>query len=304
MRTIVKKQLVLLTLLAVSFVTFVGLSPSAARALSCAPDSFEVGSSIEGADAIFAGKVTSLNPQTIPGGYMGAFQAGNGVWSDAVFEVSKYWKGDVTKTMKTKVALYGWYSETPSFEVGKEYLIYARKHPDISGLVVYVDCARQPLLSQAQEDLAALGTGKAPVANPGTDPDDDEEDDEDIPVYDVGGTDPATTTGTGTGTGTGITPIARVNYGDTPTNQPTTPPTYTSDTFTRSLTLGSRGTDVVQLQTILETKGFLVMPAGVGKGYFGPLTRAALARYQASVGISPAVGFFGPITRNYISLHP
>jgi peptidoglycan hydrolase-like protein with peptidoglycan-binding domain len=39
------------------------------------------------------------------------------------------------------------------------------------------------------------------------------------------------------------------------------------------------------------------MPAGVAMGYFGTLTKAALAKYQAEAGISPAAGYFGPITR-------
>jgi len=71
--------------------------------------------------------------------------------------------------------------------------------------------------------------------------------------------------------------------------------------FTRNLTIGSTGNDVVALQTWLEARGFLTIPAGVAKGYFGPLTRSALAAYQASVGISPAVGYFGPITRTNIN---
>lgn len=71
--------------------------------------------------------------------------------------------------------------------------------------------------------------------------------------------------------------------------------------FVRNLTVGSTGTDVVALQSYLETKGFLTIPVGVSKGYFGPLTRSALARYQASVGIAPAVGYFGPITRADVS---
>jgi hypothetical protein len=68
-------------------------------------------------------------------------------------------------------------------------------------------------------------------------------------------------------------------------------------TYTRDLTIGSSGADVASLQTTLISKGHLVMPAGVAKGYFGSLTAAALAKYQASVGISPAAGYFGPITR-------
>lgn len=68
-------------------------------------------------------------------------------------------------------------------------------------------------------------------------------------------------------------------------------------TYTRDLTLGSTGADVVELQTMLVAKGNLVMPAGVSKGYFGALTKTALAAYQAANGISPAAGYFGSITR-------
>lgn len=38
-------------------------------------------------------------------------------------------------------------------------------------------------------------------------------------------------------------------------------------------------------------------------GYFGAMTRAALAEFQAAVSISPALGNFGPITRAYLSAH-
>ncbi len=67
-----------------------------------------------------------------------------------------------------------------------------------------------------------------------------------------------------------------------------------SYTYSSNLTVGSKGAEVTALQSFLNGKGFLsVAPTG----YFGPMTKAALAKYQASVGISPASGFFGPITR-------
>jgi len=66
--------------------------------------------------------------------------------------------------------------------------------------------------------------------------------------------------------------------------------------FPRFLSVGSKGPDVVNLQTTLEQKGFLTMPLGVSKGFFGSLTRIALAKYQTSIGLSP-VGVFGPLTR-------
>lgn len=70
-------------------------------------------------------------------------------------------------------------------------------------------------------------------------------------------------------------------------------------TFTSDMTIGSQGTQVVALQTWLINKGFAI-PAGA-TGYFGAQTQAALAKYQASVGISPAVGYFGPVTRSFVN---
>ena len=67
-------------------------------------------------------------------------------------------------------------------------------------------------------------------------------------------------------------------------------------TFHRALAMGSRGEDVVTLQKFLEQKGFLEMPSGVPRGYFGGLTRTVLAKYQMSVGL-PSVGELGPLTR-------
>lgn len=66
--------------------------------------------------------------------------------------------------------------------------------------------------------------------------------------------------------------------------------------ITPSLTMGSTGPEVVELQQMLVAKGNLVMPAGVSMGYFGTLTKNALAAFQAANGISPAVGYYGPVT--------
>ena len=67
--------------------------------------------------------------------------------------------------------------------------------------------------------------------------------------------------------------------------------------FQTNLTIGSRGADVTALQQMLVAGGYLEMPAGVDYGYFGHLTEAAVARWQAANNISPAVGYFGPISR-------
>jgi len=73
--------------------------------------------------------------------------------------------------------------------------------------------------------------------------------------------------------------------------------TTVTGSFNADLTIGSTGADVVKLQTYLVSKGYLVMPAGVAMGYFGSLTKSAVAKYQAASGITPVAGYFGPLTR-------
>jgi hypothetical protein len=72
-------------------------------------------------------------------------------------------------------------------------------------------------------------------------------------------------------------------------------------TLTANLTIGSRGAEVVALQSFLEAKGLLTIPAGVAKGYFGKLTQTAVAAYQISKGITPSRGYVGPVTRAAIN---
>lgn len=79
-----------------------------------------------------------------------------------------------------------------------------------------------------------------------------------------------------------------------------------SYTFTRNLTVGSTGDDVKALQQWLNANGYTVAASGAGSvghetSYFGPATRAALAKYQAAKGISPAAGYFGPLTRSSLA---
>ncbi|MFA6601841.1 MAG: peptidoglycan-binding domain-containing protein [Candidatus Paceibacterota bacterium] len=68
-----------------------------------------------------------------------------------------------------------------------------------------------------------------------------------------------------------------------------------------NLTVGSTGQNVVVLQGILSELGYMNIPFNIPFGYFGPATRDALARYQASQGVSPAVGYFGSVTK--IAMH-
>ena len=68
-----------------------------------------------------------------------------------------------------------------------------------------------------------------------------------------------------------------------------------SKVFIRDLAVGMRGDDVIDLQRFLiEQKQY---PEALVTGYFGTLTRAAVARFQQAQGIMPAVGYFGPLTR-------
>ncbi|MDO8407945.1 MAG: peptidoglycan-binding protein [bacterium] len=85
-----------------------------------------------------------------------------------------------------------------------------------------------------------------------------------------------------------LTPIAARASSPRPASCPATP-------LTHNLTLGSRdvttGGDVTALQTFL---GALLNTAPTG--YFGTLTRAAVAKWQAANSVLPAVGYVGSLT--------
>lgn len=84
---------------------------------------------------------------------------------------------------------------------------------------------------------------------------------------------------------TTLTPQTSINQKTPiPTPPPSSQPTIN---YNRNLRIGSTGPEVISLQNILIERGFLVMPPGVSKGYYGPLTESALKRFEASQGISP-----------------
>ena len=67
--------------------------------------------------------------------------------------------------------------------------------------------------------------------------------------------------------------------------------------FTRNLSIGSQGEDVIKLQTILNTAALLkVFPTG----YFGKLTEDAVKAYQTAHNIS-STGFVGTMTRGELN---
>lgn len=80
-------------------------------------------------------------------------------------------------------------------------------------------------------------------------------------------------------------------------------------TFTRSLTLGSVGPDVKNLQIFLNSKGFTVSTTGIGSvgqesNYFGIATQKALIKFQEYYAkdilipnnLTKGTGYFGPAT--------
>lgn len=87
--------------------------------------------------------------------------------------------------------------------------------------------------------------------------------------------------------------------GGTPSTTTTTT-SGSSCSFSRNLTIGSQGADVTCLQQALINGGFSV-PAGA-TGYFGTQTRTAVASWQSSKNIAPAVGYFGSISRAAFNL--
>lgn len=73
------------------------------------------------------------------------------------------------------------------------------------------------------------------------------------------------------------------------------------------LEYGMTHPNVKRLQKLLNSLGYKLAESGPGSPgneteYFGSLTRAALAKYQADNGIAPAAGYFGPITRAFLAL--
>ena len=82
--------------------------------------------------------------------------------------------------------------------------------------------------------------------------------------------------------------------GGTPSSTTTTTTTTTTCTFTKDLTLKSTGTEVTGLQQALIANGYMT---GSATGYFGPITQAAVIKWQKASGVTPAAGYFGAKSR-------
>ncbi len=98
-------------------------------------------------------------------------------------------------------------------------------------------------------------------------------------------------------TGLFLAVVAEAQVGDRVMAVPQPPVVVTTTTvdcptFSRGFGLGMRGTDVTNIQNILIEQKYLTTQA---TGYFGPLTRSAMMRFQKDRGIS-ATGYFGTLS--------
>lgn len=136
---------------------FVSL-PRGAFACSCMmpPDPK---SAIEMADAVFAGKVVSMNDRN------------SGLLFDApdsflvTFQVATIWKGDAKPALTIRTARDG-AACGYNFHPGRDYIVYAN---EFEGTLNTNLCTRTALLADAGSDLLALGKGE-PVAQPAQPP--------------------------------------------------------------------------------------------------------------------------------------
>ena len=76
--------------------------------------------------------------------------------------------------------------------------------------------------------------------------------------------------------------------------------------FTILLKYGSKSNDVKYLQVFLKSQGTVIYPEGLVTGYFGPLTKQAVIRFQLKYKLitsdqNIAAGYVGPKTRNLIN---
>jgi hypothetical protein len=107
-----------------------------------------------------------------------------------------------------------------------------------------------------------------------------------------------------------IIPADKVDQARTLITSDDTAPAAMSCNFTRDLTTGSTGADVMDLQKLLNANGFTVATAGAGSPgmettYYGPATARAVSAMQeafaseilAPVGLTMGTGYFGGNTR-------
>jgi peptidoglycan hydrolase-like protein with peptidoglycan-binding domain len=91
-----------------------------------------------------------------------------------------------------------------------------------------------------------------------------------------------------------IRPPEATSQASTPRHAPSCAPL----TLSRSLSLGSTGSEVSALQQFLQSQGYYTSPSITG--YFGSVTAKAVAAFQSAHGIA-AIGSVGPLTSTKIA---
>lgn len=129
------------------------LFSSFAGACSCAM-SQPPEESLEAADAVFAGTVTDIADPFQPGSYHSTAADRH-----VTFNVSEVWKGPDYESIVVSTAVSS-ASCGYSFSEDEDYLVYARGAEDELSVSL---CSRTAVLDEAEEDIAALGSGDAPA---------------------------------------------------------------------------------------------------------------------------------------------
>lgn len=122
--------------------------PHVASACSCLPPE-PPKEALEKAEAVFVGRLIEAREEG--GGDMLARRRYQ-------FEVSRYWKGEPSKTTTLTSAVSS-AACGRSYAQDEEYLIYASVDANGGGLVDFL-CSRTRTLASADEDLAVLGPGE------------------------------------------------------------------------------------------------------------------------------------------------
>lgn len=106
------------------------------------------------AAAVFAGRVTNIDR---PSNFTSTIDP-----IKVTFDVSYVWKGKESNTINLLTARESASCGFP-FEEGKEYLVYANTSEETGDDLHVSLCSRTALLTEANEDMAALGEGQVIV---------------------------------------------------------------------------------------------------------------------------------------------
>jgi len=142
-------------LVLVIIISMLTIETESAYACSCAPPG-PLNEELTTAAAVFTGKVVGT-VEPIDG--FGPISSADPI--KVTFQVYKVWKGSVSQTTNITTARSG-SSCGYTFEKGIEYIVYA--HGSENNLSVSL-CSRTQPLASAEDDLALLGVGAAPLAD-------------------------------------------------------------------------------------------------------------------------------------------